>query len=457
MYTSWDDDPRLLDPASGYDPALAHRGDYRRVVDRHGRDVARAYAANGIDGLRALGPLLRKRIADARTLYMATVHLRRGGQAPGPDQHRLTDLTRTETWSMCRALAQAIREDTYRPGASRTVQVPKSKPGTFRTITVQNTEDRVVGRAMMLILQPMFERLFSPFSFGFMPRRGRLEALGTALALASLENRWCWVCEDIDAAFDRIPPGRLLTACGHLVPADMIEFVRLIADPGSKRGIRQGSPASPLLANIYFHFNLDRPWHRRPASPPLLRYADDLLLPCVDHAEALDAHQRLARQARDAGTPLKGNAQSAIVRLDQGEVADWLGFRISVQEGRIRIRIAQRAWSTLALRLARAHLVPGSPIRARAIVQGWLRQMGPCYAHEDVQGVVGRVCETAQQLAFDEIPDAEALRADWQLAGARWHILARDQALKLDHRLQVLRGHNRPAAGVITHTGDQHV
>jgi hypothetical protein len=87
----------------------------------------------------------------------------------------------------------------------------------------------------------------------------------------------------------------MLEACRRHFPAEVIEFIKVIADKGTKRGIRQGSPASPLLTNIFYDNCLDRPWHPSRPELPLFRYAADMLLVCQTIEDATDAYSWFAQ------------------------------------------------------------------------------------------------------------------------------------------------------------------
>ena len=200
--------------------------------------MQRAFNIGGTAGLRVLDPVLLSRISDARTLRAAADHLRQcGGKTPGPNHRRLEEMDSPEIWSMCRALGHGIRNGAYKPGGSRMVSIPKpGKPGEFRTLAIQNAEDRVVARAVVLVLQPIVEYYSSPFSFGFRPRRNRFHALATALSLAEAENRWHWLKADIEKAFDRIPFERLMQIWSQNWPADVVSLVRAVSCLGRDRG-----------------------------------------------------------------------------------------------------------------------------------------------------------------------------------------------------------------------------
>ena len=333
----------------GHDPALFHGGDHGRVLRRHERHAALLASGHG-HGLPDIGPCLMPRLGDARTMMSACEDLLRGGgKAPGRNGRRLEALDRPELWSLCRALAAAVRDGTYRPGRDRKVPVPKEgKPGQFRGLAIQDAEDRVVGRAAVRVLQPLLDPRFSPFNLGFRPRRGTQEALATALALAQDQGRWVWVTDDVAGAFDHIPFNRFLDACRQHVPSDVVEFIALIASTGGRRGLRQGSPASPLFMNLFYDHYLDWPWHERSPDLPLIRYADDLLVLCRTVEEARTPTDCWRTRATVIGTPLKGAADTSIFDWKAGASAEWLGYRVGVERGTPGVWVGERAWGKLA-------------------------------------------------------------------------------------------------------------
>src|SRR5580704_8847477 len=103
MYHSTQAEEIATISSSGPDPVLRHSGNYRRLVDRHQKQVARLFNAEVPDGLVRLWPLLMPRIADARTIRLAISKLDRR-KAPGPSGLRLENLESAELWSLSREL-----------------------------------------------------------------------------------------------------------------------------------------------------------------------------------------------------------------------------------------------------------------------------------------------------------------------------------------------------------------
>ena len=212
----------------GKDPALFHGGDYNELLRRHERHAGRLAAGNS-PGLPPAGPLLMRRLADARTMRSAADDvLRGGGAAPGPNGRRLSDLEPEGLWSLCDGLARAVRGGTYRPGPERTVQIPKEgKPGEFRRLSIRDVEDRVVGRALVRVLQPVLEPQFGPFSFGFRPGRGSQNALASAPGLLRVQRR---------VGLDGRGPGEGVRPRAHPPPARRLPSPR---PPAGRRRVRR--------------------------------------------------------------------------------------------------------------------------------------------------------------------------------------------------------------------------
>lgn len=406
-----------------------HRGD---IGDFHSRLLKQCATAghHGSTGINRIAHHLLAWVSDARTLRLAWDDLaRRGGRAPGPNQRTYDALSDGEIWSLCRALGKAIREDRYRPGQERILDIPKSSGEGTRPLILQNIEDRVVQRAVLTVVQPLLEPLFDDHSLGFRPFRERLQAMALADWFFKNERRTVWITEDIKDAFSHVPLPRLLQLVEKYVPApDVARLIERILSNASTRGLRQGGPLSPLLLNLYLHHFLDKKWRKLRPALPLIRVADDILILCRSVKVARTAYAQLQNLLTPAGMHLKHSSERAIRTLSSKRPARWLGFELRKDRLGLRIEIGEREWNRLREALALAHTKSHPPLRAPKILNGWISQIGPCYpCYPWMERIATcqRIVDIAGEQAFDEIPSPSEITNLWQRAFARYRKLVR--------------------------------
>ncbi len=400
---------------SGLGTATAFLNHYRQDVE--------TALKRGFSGTRHIAPRLFEHIADERTMRVAWERLARfGGQAPGPNRLRYSDLAPNEIWDLCRCLARLIAAGTYRPGPERVRRISKGPGRGTRPLILSNIEDRVVQRALVLILQPVIDRFFSPLSFGFRPKLGYIDALAHAEALIVDGGRPFAIAEDLADAYQHVPIPQLISVARTLFPNDaLISLLERVLPSDNVTGIRQGSPSSPLLLNIYLHHFLDRPWLHDHPSWPLIRFADDLLLLFRTREEAVEAYDALRRLLEPTGMRLKGSPEKSIVDLREG--VDWLGYSIRRTPSCVEYRILERSWDRLERKFNVANTKSNSPLRAIETVEGWLAQKGPCYDWVNRDEAVRRIGQIASDQGFEELPPIAELLEQWLDANKRWNEL----------------------------------
>lgn len=365
---------------------------------------------------------------DAKMLRDAWEQLsRRGGHAPGPDNRRYTDYDDQEVWSLLTTVSKALRDGSFRRGKVRPKSVLKDilnpERGT-RTISLLSIVDRVVQRAIYNVLEPLVDPLLGKKElevgngervFGFRRSRGRLHALAVAEYLIAHEGRMYWGSEDLKNAFDNVPHAQLRDVLMVHVPCE--KLVGLILDlvvTGKKNGIQQGGPLSPLLLNLYLHHFLDRVWAKQHPDIPLVRYADDLLILSCSRKEATAARAALKHILLPTGMSLKlQTAKAAIRKITTDPGVKWLGFQLHWSGARLQVTFPDKALERLGARLSLAHDSPNSPIKAIAMIKGWLAQMGPCYDHSQTKEILKQLRSTATDVGFDEIPRIKLLQKWW--------------------------------------------
>jgi retron-type reverse transcriptase len=394
------------------------RWDYRCRHELEAAEAARGTAATR----RKFVARLLSRTADSRNLRIAWDHLASGeGQAPGLDGIRFTDLETHEVWDLVRALHDAILNDTYRPAPDRKLSIPKASGKGFRTLSIPSIPDRVVQRAIVQTAAPYLDALLDERSLGYRPGIDVNAAVAMAEDLIVGGERWVLVTEDLSNAFDHVPQRRLLDVIRRYVPdGGMMRLIERVVLTETGTGIRQGGNLSPLLLNVYLDHFLDKRWRRLHPDVALLRWADDILLLCRTRQEALQAYQDLRRLLLPAGMQLKSTPERSVHNLGAGEHAEWLGYRLTREQDRLRVWLTERAWRNLVEKLELDHEKDDSPLRAVGTIMGWVGSMGPCYSTTHIPTAYARIGNLARNLAFDEIPSQEEVRRTWRTAHLRW-------------------------------------
>jgi retron-type reverse transcriptase len=185
-------------------------------------------------------------------------------------------------------LLRRVHSGAYRASPSRRVYIPKPD-GRQRPLGIAVLEDKILQRAVVEVLNAVYEEDFLGFSYGFRPERGPHDALD-ALAVGISERKVNWILDaDVSDFFTRLDHSWLERFLGHRI-ADkrVLRLIRkwlaagVIEDGNwseTVEGSPQGASASPLLANVYLHYVLDLWadwWRRRYAHGEVIivRFAD---------------------------------------------------------------------------------------------------------------------------------------------------------------------------------------
>jgi RNA-directed DNA polymerase len=229
-------------------------------------------------------------LMDLRWLKEAYARTRKDG-AVGVDGQTARDYEENLEDNL-RSLLNRAKSGTYKAPPVRRAYIPKGN-GETRPLGIPTRKDKILQRAVLMILEPLYETVFLPGSYGFRPGRSAHDAL-QVIWTQTMKVSGGWIADiDLRKYFDtidhnrlreflkrRVQDGVLLRLIGKWLNAGVLEDGELSYPD---EGTPQGGVISPLLANIFLHYVLDE-WFEREVKPRLkgdaavIRYADDFLI-----------------------------------------------------------------------------------------------------------------------------------------------------------------------------------
>lgn len=333
------------------------------------------------------------KVLEKENLERAYEQVRRNRGAPGVDGMSVEAYAEhaAKHWPV---VEEKLLAGTYQPGAIRGVSIPKPQGGE-RLLGIPNVQDRVIQQALQQVLGPVFDKPFSPHSYGYRPGRSAHDAVRAAQGYVKEGKAWV-VDIDISAFFDEVNHDILMERLSRQIRDK--RMLRLIGaylrapirrgeiQEKRTRGTPQGGPLSPLLANVYLDA-LDKELESRGLS--FCRYADDIAIFVGSERSGGRILQSLERWIAQHLKLRVNVAKSGTGRPWDGK---FLGFRITA-EGRIapakasleRLKDTVREHWNARRSLRLAERIEGW----QNSIRGWSNYFGLCEERRDIKSLEG--------------------------------------------------------------------
>jgi RNA-directed DNA polymerase len=221
--------------------------------------------------------------------------VKQGGKAAGIDGESWTTFEAKGAEKQLYVIWNRMASGSYFPQAVREVEIPK-KDGKTRKLGIPTIRDRIAQQVVKRYMEERIDSQFHPQSYGYRPLRSARQATGQ-VRQNCLEQDWV-IDMDISKFFDEIDHDLMLKAVDAMLPESWVKLyvqrwlqMQVVKSDGTiedrgNRGTPQGGVISPLLANLFLHYGLDKWLERHYPHVRFVRYADDAVVHCQSQAEA---------------------------------------------------------------------------------------------------------------------------------------------------------------------------
>lgn len=331
-----------------------------------------------------------------RLVWDAFQRVRANGGSAGVDQESI-EVFESKLGDNLYKLWNRMGSGSYFPPPVKAVPIPKKSGGT-RILGVPTVADRVAQTAVKMVLEPLLEPVFDRDSFGYRPGRSALDAV-------ALVRRRCWEYDwvvefDIKGLFDNIDHKLLMRAVHKhcSIPWVLLYIERWLKAPMEiegqlvvrERGTPQGGVVSPLLANLFLHYAIDRWLRHHLRSVRFCRYADDGVIHCRSEVQARLVVRKLGERLRQCGLELHSEKTRIVYCQDVNRTAAYSTVKFTFLGYTFQPRKAVDKYGRVYVNFSPA--VSRAAMKAmRQTVRGWHLQLKCNKDLDDLSNMFGPV------------------------------------------------------------------
>jgi RNA-directed DNA polymerase len=227
--------------------------------------------------------------------------VRKGGKAVGIDQQSWADFDKEPERNLY-VIWNRLASGSYHPQPVREVEIPK-KDGSKRKLGIPTLRDRIAQQVIKDYMEKRIDKLFHENSYGYRPLKSAHQAIEQ---VRQNTFGFDWVLDmDISKFFDEVDHDLTLKAVSHVMEEKWVlmyveRWLKMpvqkqdgTVEPKQGKGTPQGGVISPLLANLYLHFAMDKWLSSHYPTVRFVRYADDVVIHCSTHQQAEQVKEAL--------------------------------------------------------------------------------------------------------------------------------------------------------------------
>lgn len=230
--------------------------------------------------------------------------VRKGGKAVGIDEESWADFDKEPERNLY-VIWNRLASGSYHPQPVRETEIPK-KDGSKRKLGIPTLRDKIAQQVVKHFMEKRIDRLFHEHSYGYRPLKSAHQAVEQ---VRQNNYRFDWVIDmDISKFFDEVDHELILKAVSHVIEEKWVLMyverwlkmpVRKMdgtIEPKQGRGTPQGGVISPILANLYLHFAMDKWLSKHYPEISFARYADDVVIHCRTQKQAEEVKEALIKR-----------------------------------------------------------------------------------------------------------------------------------------------------------------